>query len=156
MPSPAPSLSPADLERLIRLGEQLRATRKAQKVAAATTAEAAGLSRVTLHRVERGEPSVTIGSWVAVAAALGLEFALADPKVPPPLPALPDRISLDEYPQLKQLAWHLSGAQHLSPQDALAIYERNWRHMDRRALSMKEIALINALATVIGGGRPLV
>jgi transcriptional regulator with XRE-family HTH domain len=36
---------------------------KALKVSATTAAEAAGMSRMTLHRIERGEPSVTMGAY---------------------------------------------------------------------------------------------
>jgi len=35
--------------------------RKALRVSATVAAEAAGMSRVTLHRIEKGEPSVTMG-----------------------------------------------------------------------------------------------
>jgi len=44
----------------------------------------------------------------------------------------------------------------LSPQEALELYERNWRHLDRAALSDPEAALIDALSRQIGGGRLLV
>jgi transcriptional regulator with XRE-family HTH domain len=58
------------------LGAQLRALRKALKVNVTVAAEAAGISRVTLHRIEKGEPSVTMGAWANVAAALGMRFNL--------------------------------------------------------------------------------
>lgn len=61
------------------LGARLRATRKAQRVSAVAAAEAAGMSRVTLHRIEAGEPSVSIGHWVALADALGLVLTIAAP-----------------------------------------------------------------------------
>jgi transcriptional regulator with XRE-family HTH domain len=157
MPSPSPPL-PADVARqLAELGDRLRMHRMLQRISATAAAEAAGMSRVTLHRIERGEPSVTVGAWIAAAAAVGLQLDLRDPSQEESAPgALPSRIRLDDYPQLRQLAWQLQGVEELSPQEALALYERNWKHVDTGRLTMKEIALIQALATSLGGGRLLV
>ena len=86
MPTPLPTVLPGDRERLAALGARLRGARKRQRITAVAAAEAAGLSRVTLHRIERGEPSVAVGAWVAVASALGLELGLVAPAaqaVPP-------------------------------------------------------------------------
>ena len=142
---------------LAQLGARVRAARKAQKVSASTTAEAAGISRVTLHRIEHGESSVAIASWFAAGVALGLKLDWVDPTTPAQA-ALPstELIALAEYPELKRLAWQLPHVEEVSPQDALALYERNWRHVNTQALSMKEVALINALAMTIGRGAPLV
>jgi transcriptional regulator with XRE-family HTH domain len=157
MPAAAPPVPPSSARQLVALGQQLRAERKRQKVSAIATAEAAGMSRVTLYRIEHGEPSTTIGAWHAAAAALGLRFELAGPAAQQNQAAtLPDRIELADFPQLQQLAWQMKKTGELTPQEALAIYERNWRHVDRQALTMREIALVNALALIVGGGRPLV
>lgn len=155
MPSAAPPVSATQAELLAHLGERLRAERKQQKVSATSAAQAAGMSRVTWHRIERGEPSVTMGAWVAAAGALGLKLDWLDQTAPVQLPS-GDKIRLADYPQLKRLAWQLPGAEQLTPQEALSLYERNWRHVDRAALTMAEIALINALAITVGGGKPLV
>ena len=72
MPSPAPLTSEQCAAQLQALGAQIRAQRKALRLSATVTAEAAGLSRVTLHRIEKGEPSVTMGAWCNTMAALGL------------------------------------------------------------------------------------
>lgn len=157
MPAAAPAIAPAQRELLARLGQQLRAARERQKVSAVAAAEAAGLSRVTVHRIERGEPSVAMGAWVALAGALGVTLALAEPGTAAKAPAvLPERIHLDDFPQLRKLAWQLPGVQDLSPREALDLYERNWRHVDRASLSPTESALIDALSQVLGGGRLLV
>ncbi|MBE7367663.1 helix-turn-helix domain-containing protein [Ramlibacter pallidus] len=156
MPAAAPAIPPADRDRLIRLGARLRLRRKAQKVSAVAAAEAAGISRVTLHRIESGEPGVAIGLWVAVAGALGLALELGDPASPAAAAPLPERIVLEEYPQLRALAWQLEGVQALTPAEALALYERNWKHVDRAALSAKEAALVEALSQALGAGRLLV
>lgn len=114
------------------------------------------MSRVTLHRIERGEPSVAVGAWVAAAGALGLSLDLASAKAPRTTPKVPTRVRLGEYPQLKRLAWQLKGVEALAPRDALDLYERNWRHVDRAALTPHETELIDALTRRFGGGRLLV
>lgn len=137
----------------------MRARRKQLKVNATTAAEAAGLSRPTLYRIERGESSVTLGAYVAAAAALGLAFRLADPLADPgpgTAGALPLQIMLADYPELKRLAWQLQGVEALTPQEALNLYERNWRHVDTAALSPRERTLVQQLAAALGGGHLLV
>lgn len=151
-----PPIGPPDQKRLALLGERIRSARKRQKVSAVAAAEAAGISRVTLHRIERGEHTVAIGSWVAAATALGLSFDLLDPGASAGKTKLPKKIRLGDFPQLKKLAWQLQGVDELTPQDALDLYERNWRHVDRAALSKDEAALIDALSRELGGGRLLV
>ena len=62
MPAKPPKAPTVAAEKLALLGQQIRAHRKSLRVSATATAEAAGMSRVTLHRIERGEPSVTMGA----------------------------------------------------------------------------------------------
>jgi transcriptional regulator with XRE-family HTH domain len=156
MPSLPPPLPAAQADQLASLGRQLRAHRKGRKVSAVVAAEAAGLSRATLHRIENGEPGVTMGAWLGVAAALGLRLDLVDPQALPPAAVLPERLRLDQYPQLRQLAWHLHGVDDVTPAEALSLYERNWRHVDVAALSPSERELIDTLGRTVGKGRLLV
>lgn len=156
MPAKAPEISNKDTNDLGRLGARIRHARREQKVSAVAAAEAAGLSRVTLHRIERGEPSVAMSSWLALANTLGLAFELVHPSAAPPSAELPLRIRLDRYPQLQKLGWQLRGVEELAPKEALALYERNWRHVDVAALSPEEAALIRALSSNLGGGKLLV
>ena len=72
MPSKSPVNTDACAAQLQALGAQIRSQRKALRLSATVTAEAAGVSRVTLHRIEKGEPSVTMGAWCSAIAALGL------------------------------------------------------------------------------------
>lgn len=156
MPATAPPVPPVAQQRLSLLGERLRAARKRQRVSAVAAAEAAGISRVTLHRIERGEPTVAVGAWAAVAGALGLALDLLDTASVREERKLLKKIRLRDYPELKKLAWQLHGVDALAPHEALQLYERNWRHLDREALTEKETQLIEALAREIGGGRLLV
>jgi transcriptional regulator with XRE-family HTH domain len=152
---PAP-VAPADHPRLVLLGARIRAARKRRRITAVAAAEAAGISRVTLHRIERGEPTVAIGAWLAVAGALGLTLDLHDAQAVVGTKKLPEMIRLRDFPQLKRLAWQLHGVEDVPPSVALDLYERNWRHVDRAALSDGEAALIEALSRALGGGRLVV
>jgi transcriptional regulator with XRE-family HTH domain len=159
MPTKTPITTSITTDQLIALGQQIRAHRKALKINAITTAEAAGMSRVTLHRIEKGVPSVTMGAYVNVIVALGLNFGLVKPAAElieshhaVNLEGwIPARIRLIDYPQLKQLAWQVHGTEALSPTEAWDIYERNWRHMNEQALTTYERQLIDALRLAFGG-----
>lgn len=137
------------------LGTAIRAKRKALGLNATATAEAAGISRVTLHRLEKGEPGVAMGAYFNTAHALGLVLGLMPEQdgqrpVHPVEGWLPARIRLVDYPQLKQLAWQVQGTDVLTPSEALGIYERNWRHVNEKALLPHERALIDALRIALG------
>lgn len=142
-------------DKLIALGGQIRAHRKALRISATAAAEAAGMSRVTLHRIEKGEPSVTMGAYLSAMAVLNMDFGVIESAANTPNADrtgwIPARIDLADYPQLRQLAWQVHGGGELTPTEALSIYERNWRHVDVQALEPREQQLIDALRSGLGG-----
>lgn len=73
MPSKSPTIFPNEERLLVALGERIRLARKRRKLTSAGVAQRAGLSRTTVHYVERGDPSVTLGAYLRVLAALGLD-----------------------------------------------------------------------------------
>jgi len=157
MPAKSPRPTARTQAQLQALGELIRARRKALGVSAAAAAEAAGLSRVTLHRIEKGEPAVTIGAWANVLAVLDMDWGTRAPEEaakaaqPPDLNAwVPVRVRLSDYPQLKSLAWQVQGTDTLTPAEALDIYTRNARHLDTQAMTAPEQALLVALRTAFG------
>lgn len=161
MPAPAPDLGETAAARLAAVGARLRAHRKALRVSATAAAEAAGMARRTWHRIEAGEPSVTAGAYMAAIIALGLDVALIDPRAQPAARTrkpLPRRIRLGDYPQLKRLAWQRADVTTatITAKDALALYERNWRHVDREAMDDRERELVARLVEDLGAGRLLV
>ncbi len=156
MPAACAPLGPVLGAQLRGLGDAIRARRKALGVSATTTAEAADLSRVTLHRVEKGEPAVTMGAYLRVMDALGMGVNLKAPQEDQTPSPLPTTIQVMDYPQLRQLLWQRKGVTELTPQEALDLYERNWRHVDHSAMDPKEHDLVNRLVKTIGGGRLLV
>ncbi len=156
MPSVSPTLVHEAAEALVAFGKTIRTQRKALHISAIAASEAAGISRVTLHRIEKGEPSVTMGAYMAACFALGLGtyFAPLGPQVEDaaihPKDWIPVRVRLGDYPKLKELAWQVHGTSELTPREALGIYERNWRHVDPAALSQSEKDLVDALRRGLG------
>jgi transcriptional regulator with XRE-family HTH domain len=61
------------LNNLETMGEQIKLARKRRKLSLATVAERAQCTQLTLIRVERGEPTVSIGIYARVLYALGLD-----------------------------------------------------------------------------------
>ena len=73
MPKKAPSIVPAQQRVLEEFGGRLRLARKRRRLAMQSVAAQAGVSRQTLYKVEHGDASVTLGSYMRVLAVLGLE-----------------------------------------------------------------------------------
>ena len=143
---------------LLAMGVDLRAKRKQMGLNATATAEAAGISRVTLHRIEKGELGVAMGAYFNVAKALGLEVGVLPKKDELQRANLhegwiPARIRLEDYPQLKLLAWQVHGVDTLTPVEALGIYQRNKRHIDEKNITPNERALMDALSLALGNGQ---
>lgn len=155
MPAKPPIINQSAIDKLIAIGMQIRIHRKALRITAVSAAASAGMSRVTLHRIERGERSVTIGAYLNAMQALGLDFRVHDQASSIAMLNdtragwIPVRIRLQDYPELKRLAWHVQGADELTPVEALGIYERNWRHLDTALLTSKEQDLIDGLRQVL-------
>ncbi len=151
-----------DLPALARLGAQITARRKILKVRAQVCAEVARISRVTLHRIEKGEPTVSMGAYLQVCEALGLHLALlplggqeGDPRDHLRDSEVP-HIRIKDYPQLKALAWQLKDDEYLTDAEVISIYERNKRFLDLIHLQDHERALIQRLVDTRGMERLLV
>jgi transcriptional regulator with XRE-family HTH domain len=161
MPATIEKLTSEELEvRVKGLGAQIRQRRKVMGISATTASEAAGVSRVTWHRMEKGEIKVTIGAWFNALAVLGLEFGIGLTGKATPAQfesdlyaAVPVSVVLADFPQLAALAWQVQGVDAVSPREAYDIYERNKRHIDRANLSLEEEALISSLETVLGDAK---
>ena len=152
MPAKNPKITRDIAHRLSVLGERIRTQRKKLKLNATVAAEAAGMSRVTWYRIEKGEPAVTMGAWFNAATVLGLtldipEIHIAETDRQGWIPA---RIHLADYPELEKLAWHVQGTDDLSPREAMDIYERNQRHLDEDAMTPGEAQLLDALRVAFG------
>ena len=72
-----PSLVPRLARLLAAIGGNLRKARLRRSFSSETVAQRAGITRKTHHRVERGDPAVSIGIYARVLQALGLEGNLS-------------------------------------------------------------------------------
>jgi transcriptional regulator with XRE-family HTH domain len=64
------TILPKTQEYLTQLGDQVKLARLRRKLSVELVAERAGISRATLWAVEKGSPSVAIGTYAAVLHAL--------------------------------------------------------------------------------------
>jgi len=67
------ALFPKSISILETLGENIRLARLRRNISSSLQAERAGISRPTLLMIEKGSPSVSMGSYVQVLVALGME-----------------------------------------------------------------------------------
>ena len=63
---------------LAKLGEDIAVARKKRRISTVSMAERAFISRGTLYKVERGDPTVSIGIYATVLALLGLAEGLGN------------------------------------------------------------------------------
>ena len=59
-------------------------------------------------------------------------------------------IKIKNYPQLKLISWNRH-TDEMSEEDALFVYETNWRFIDQESLTKNEYELINSLVHEYGG-----
>jgi hypothetical protein len=115
--------------------EQLRAAKQRERARRRT----AGLSKIQIELPEND--------------AARLRTALADAGFRRAAGQLLDEyvVDLQRYAALRELAWNRVDRWITAP-EALALYERNWRHVDKASLVDDERALIKRLTQVFGGG----
>ena len=63
---------------LRKLGHDIRDARRRRRIPVAILAQRASISRMTLSKVEKGEPGVSAGAYATVLFALGMADRLAD------------------------------------------------------------------------------
>ena len=77
--SPAHSTLPIPVRRaLLKLGHDIRDARRRRRIPSAVAAARASVSRMTLSKVEKGDPGVAMGTYATVLFVLGLAERLAD------------------------------------------------------------------------------
>ncbi|MBI1906667.1 MAG: hypothetical protein HYS20_10600 [Rhodocyclales bacterium] len=62
------------------------------------------------------------------------------------------QLRVADYPQLRLIAWNRREDDLVDEDEALALYERNWRYVDQQALSQDERQLIDRLVRQYGHG----
>lgn len=77
--SPTLSTLPLPVTRALRkLGHDIKDARRRRRIPTAIAAQRASISKVTLIKVERGDPGVSIGSYATVLFVMGMADRLAD------------------------------------------------------------------------------
>ena len=71
------TLPRAARQALIKLGGDIAVARKKRRISTISMAERAFISRGTLYKAERGDPSVSMGVYATLLALLGLANGLA-------------------------------------------------------------------------------
>jgi transcriptional regulator with XRE-family HTH domain len=77
MPAAQPQLFASENALLAAFGERLRAARLRRKFSVDTVAARAGISRMTLFRAEKGEATVSLGTYLRILEVLRLEKDIA-------------------------------------------------------------------------------
>jgi transcriptional regulator with XRE-family HTH domain len=73
------SRTPVPVIRALRkLGHDIRDARRRRRIPVAILAQRASISRMTLNKVEKGQPGVAAGTYATVLFALGMADRLAD------------------------------------------------------------------------------
>ena len=71
--------APIPVARVLRkLGHDIRDARRRRRIPVAILAERASISRMTLNKVEKGDPGVSLGTYATVLFVLGMVDRLAD------------------------------------------------------------------------------
>ena len=78
MPPTRPTLPIPVRRALLKLGHDLRDARRRRRIPSAVAAARASVSRMTLLKVEKGDPGVAMGTYATVLFVLGLSERLAD------------------------------------------------------------------------------
>ena len=63
---------------LRKLGQDISDSRRRRRIPVALMVERAGLSKATLGKIEKGDPTVSLGGYAAVLFVLGLTERLGD------------------------------------------------------------------------------
>jgi transcriptional regulator with XRE-family HTH domain len=165
------------IEAISALGARIAALRKGKRMRQEDVAAAAGVARATVREIEHGSITAEIGSYFRVLEVLD---ALNDVNLVVQLPAHPadgaarpvmrvrpprpvalvrridragdkDVVHLDDYPQLAQIGWSRA-VRETTGEDALALYEANWRFVEQDKLTAREKALLERLVKKYGHG----
>lgn len=72
------TLPRAARQALAKLGEDITVARKKRRISTVSMAERAFISRGTLYKVEKGDPSVSMGIYATVLSILGLIEGLGE------------------------------------------------------------------------------
>lgn len=62
-------------------------------------------------------------------------------------------VHVADYPQLQALCWNRRQDTTMAERDALRLYNRNWRHVNRKRIGKAELAFIRHLKATYGAAQ---
>lgn len=137
-----------DLDTMADMASLIKAARRQQKLTQAEAAARAGISRQHFSDIETGKATrLELPTLLRVLTALHLRL-----RVEPGNPEVNSR----HYPQLQSLCWNMAPDATLTEAEALALYERNWRFVEKEKISEEEQHFLEHLMRVHGKGVLLV
>lgn len=69
-----------------------------------------------------------------------------------PMKAAADTLVIENFPQLRLIAWNRHPHDAITGEEAFDLYERNWRFIDETAMPAHERALLDRLTREYGHG----
>ena len=97
---PTPDLLPARVRRsMTELGRGINVARRRRRLTAAMMSERIGVGRQTYRRVERGDPTVAMGTYLMALFVLGLEWGSLERSVDPQADATGTALDIAELPK---------------------------------------------------------
>ncbi len=73
MPAKSKLIFPSEQKILAQLGERIKLPRHRRGLSAEIVSQRSNISRVTLHRAEKGNSAITLGTYLRIFAALQLQ-----------------------------------------------------------------------------------
>jgi transcriptional regulator with XRE-family HTH domain len=73
-----PNLPVPIIKALRKLGQDINHARRRRRITIELMAERAGLSRATIGKIEKGDPTTSMGGYASVLFVLGMEKQLGD------------------------------------------------------------------------------
>jgi hypothetical protein len=118
-----------------------------------TRAEQLRVAKRAQREREREAGLTTVQLRLPAEQAERLRITVATPRLRQALDRfLENRVlNIERWPVLRELAWNRAD-RWISAEDALALYERNWRFVDLLRLTQEETDLIEDLKRRFGGG----
>lgn len=130
-----------------------KATRGRPRTSTLTRAEQLRAAKRTQRQRERRAGLAAVNLRLPANQAARLRTAAGTPGFDRRLEQFLDELVLDidRWPALRELAWNRSD-RWIPAEEALALYERNWRLVDPARLTPDEHELIERLKHRFGGG----
>lgn len=128
-------------------------TRGRPRTSPMTRAEQLRVAKRAQRKREREAGLTTVQLRLPAEQAERLRITVATPRLRQALDRFLENMVLDieRWPVLRELAWNRAD-RWISAEDALALYERNWRFVDLLRLTQEETDLIDDLKRRFGGG----